>query len=541
MKWLLILSFFFTAEAGAQTSAYRRAVDFEWEGIDGAESYEIELKVVKVEGGDKLYNFKTTANSWQGKLRPGKYLMRLRAKDHRRVPGDWSDYSDFIVGLDPVVWKTPKNNATLKTGEEKIKSLKLAWESVPGAKSYALSVYNDQNEKVYQERVTKTAVELKLPVARSYKALVRARAATEVESEKDSQLMFTLLAAPLENVKIQKPENQFVRRLEWEKPDRAENFQVEILKYDPAKKKFEAFKSFENYQETKIDFPQDWAGGVYRLKVQAKATLVEPSKTDVVQFKVRNGDRSPASEYQLTMKQSIDRIVGWYGLASYLITQIDYANANADSGTATSYKTLGGTGRIGVGYLSPKSAWGFNSILDHSGFLLGGKAHTFSSLELSGVYRLRNLSRSEVRLLFGPYYKEIPETIGTNNSLTGASPDEETYDSQKISVVGPHIGAEYWYSLTPRLGFQINAHLYYSMAKVSTPNNQPINPSLSTQLGLLGSYKLSKKWTGLIGYTYRKDEIHYKKDEASAIGTEIPENFTSVGGNYLNFYCEYEF
>ncbi len=543
MKFVLFLLTFNLiapiASIAGEGASYRRMVEFEWDPIEGAVVYDIELKVIKAEGEDKMFAFKTTESKWKGQLRPGKYLMRLRSKDHRKVPGDWSEYSDFIVGLDPVVWKSPKDNDNIKTKEKNSKKVTLAWQATPGAKDYALSVYNEKDEQVTQEVVSGTSKTLDLPVTLTYKALVRARAATGVESEKDSQTVFTLIGDQLDKPEIERPENDFVRSLQWEKPELSENYKLKVLKFDPKTRKFKAFKEYDNYADQKLDFPQDWPGGNYRLLVQAQAKNRLSSKVAGLQFKVFNGDRSPASEYKLTMKQSIDRITGWYGIASYLLTQIQYTNANGDFGTATSYNSLGGTGRLGIGYFGYKSNWGFLSSADMSGFLLNGKAQTFSSLELSSVYRLRNLDRSEIRFTAGPYYKEIPETIGLDQS-SSTSPDANNYESQKISVLGAQLGAEYWYSFSPRFGLQLHTKLYYSLAKVSTPNNMPILPGLSNQVGILGSYKLSEKWTGLFGYAYRKDEIRYQKLEDSVFDN-IPENLSSVTGHYLNLYCEYEF
>ncbi len=99
----------FTILAGAAEAApYRRLVNFEWEAIEGAKNYEIELKQNKEDAQDgksKVFTFKVKDAAWNGRLTPGKYVMRLRTRDYRGVPGEWSPPSDFNVGLDTAVLK----------------------------------------------------------------------------------------------------------------------------------------------------------------------------------------------------------------------------------------------------------------------------------------------------------------------------------------------------------------------------------------------------------------------------------------------------
>ncbi|WP_226987938.1 hypothetical protein [Bdellovibrio bacteriovorus] len=80
---LLMISFWTSMVLAAP---YRRLVNFEWEAIENAKSYEIELKQVKAKGEDaKTFTFKVTEAAWNGRLTPGKYMMKLRSRDYRGV------------------------------------------------------------------------------------------------------------------------------------------------------------------------------------------------------------------------------------------------------------------------------------------------------------------------------------------------------------------------------------------------------------------------------------------------------------------------
>src|SRR5690606_15542712 len=106
--------------------------------------------------------------------------------------------------------------------------------------------------------------------------------------------------------------------------------------------------------------------------------------------------------------------------------------------------------------------------------------------------------------------------------------------TQKIAAIGPRYGVEYWRAISPKLGFQANGHIYYNMLKVSTPSGGDIEATPSFQIGLLGSYRLTPKATGLAGYAYRLDSMAYK-----SVTTPGQVNKVDLTGHYLNLFLEW--
>ncbi|HEY1079826.1 MAG TPA: hypothetical protein VGE46_07005, partial [Bdellovibrio sp.] len=251
-------------------------------------------------------------------------------------------------------------------------------------------------------------------------------------------------------------------------------------------------------------------------------------------FNVRNGDRSPAAEYTALVRKSIDRVTGWYAIASYLLTEMQFRGVNPENNSAVAYSAMGGTGRVGLGWFHPDTPWGFLSIIDMSGFTFKGKTQTFASAEFNAVYRKNFGDRGELRFQVGPYYKELPETVG--DPFSGQSND------LKVSSAGPHAGVEYWFSISPKFGIQANAHMYMSLMKISTPNGEPLRPSLSTQYGFLGSYRFTPTFTGLIGYARREDKVSYNAVPSTTnFAVDGDVNESTVVGNYLNIFAEWAF
>lgn len=535
---LAFILLFTSLTATVWAAPYRRLVNFEWEAIEGAKSYEIELKQSKEDdkekGEGKTFTFKVKEAAWNGRLTPGRYMMRLRSRDYRGVPGDWSPPSEFNVGLETAVLKFPASRARIATKEtDKIK-MDFQWAPVGGADQYQFTLTSEDGKTQVSETLKETKIRLELPVAMNYTWKVSASDAHGIQSDATAVSQFSVLGKALDAPRIEKPENEFVREIRWKKIDYASGYDVYVLKWNGQSKKWEKFKVIQNTQDDSLPFDDTWPGGKYQVAVRAKSDMRPASTLAKQSFSVRHGDRSPAAEYTALVRKSIDRVTGWYAIASYLVTEMQFKGVNPEKNSAVAYSALGGTGRMGVGWFNPDTPWGFLGIIDLSGFTFNGKTQTFASAEVNAVYRRAVGDRGEVRFQIGPYYKELPETVG--DPFSGESQD------LKITSAGPHAGAEYWFSLTPKLGLQINAHLYMSLLKISTPNGEPLRPSLSTQFGFLGSYRFTPTFTGLIGYARREDKMSYNAvPRADNFAVEGDVNESTVVGNYLNIFAEWAF
>ncbi len=531
---LIFFSLLFIFAEVASAAPYRRLVNFEWEAIDGAKSYEIELKQVKEKGEGKTFTFKVPEAAWNGRLSAGKYIMKLRSRDYRGVPGDWSTPSDFNVGLEAAVLKLPAPRARIESKDESTTEMKFDWAPVGGADKYHFELVSEDGKTTLREDLKDTNFKTKVPVAANYTWKVSATNEEGIDSDAVSVGQFTVLGKAVAAPKLQKPETEFVREVKWDRPDNTANYDVVVLKYSTESKKWEKFKVMENYQNDSLSFDPAWPGGKYQVVVRAKSTLRPSSTLAKESFNVRSGDRSPAAEYTALVRSSIERMSGWYAIGSYLITEMKFAGVNPEKNSTVSYSAVGGTARMGLGWFSSNTPWGFLSIIDMSGFTFKGTTRTFASAEVSAVYKMAVGDRGEARFQFGPYYKELPETVG--DPFNGTSQD------LTISAAGPHVGAEYWYSLTPKFGVQVNAHLYTSLLKVSTPNGEPLAPTMSTQFGFLGSYRFTRTFTGLAGYARREDKLSYKAVPSSTnFAVDGDVNESTIVGNYLNIFAEWSF
>lgn len=530
------------------SEVYRRVVNFEWEPIEDAKYYEIEIRKKNKESKSSL--FKTETAEWTGKLSLGRYEFRLRSLDKRKVPGDWSGYAELDVLLEPVKPKTPLASEQIKATNADKQDVNFEWQATPGAAGYTVEIYNEKAELIKTEKVSTAKFSATLPAAAEYTWKVKAISEDGLESESAEAHQFTLVGPKLEKVKIEKPENEFVREVKWEPSENADHYDISIARYNPQIKKWQKFREIENYKETSMTFESDWPGGRYRFNIQAKAKSRDTSDFAALAFPVREGNRGPAAEYVQTMRKSIDRVDGWFSHASWYASSIALRSQFRNTlqfGTSA----VTGTGRLGIGLLRSDSPWGFQFIMDAGGYVFENKVYNYFGSEISAIRKQSTSDRAEVRYLMGIFSREFPALWTTASSTLAniLTPNDVARNYSKGGVVGAHGGVEYWYSMTPKIGFQANAHVYLPLAETELPNGGKYSGTdFNYSLGVLGSYRYSNRLTGLMGVNLREETFTYSDNSDPAgwssgvLGSRSSTTVkTSISGIYINLMAEYSF
>lgn len=520
-------------EASTDLLGVQKRVEMEWEPIVGAEFYEIEIST---QGANPQFQ-KVTGTIWNGRLAPGIYQFRIRALDAKGIKSEWSSTENLSIILQAIQKEAPMDRASVTSLSDKEENIEFRWESNSDSAEYEVSIYSNEKsseDKAFNEtiRVRGSSLKKKLPVGRNYFWSVRAVSGGSLEDRHPFQL--TLQGKNLDKPEIIPPASSFVRSIEWKNTPNAEAYRFVLQRQNRKSQKWETVLSGDSHKQTSIDLDQKLPGGNYRIGVSAKANLRGPSPFSLVVFKVKSGDRSPAAEETYEIRQSIDRISGWFSSASYLMTIFDYQSRNFDRSNSTlTYSAIGGTGRFGLGYLKSPSTWGFQSIFDVSGINVGGATTLFMSTEANAVHR-KNWGRfGEWRNILGLYYKELPDTIGIVET--------QTTETDLIKALGPHYGFEYWWAVDSQFGIQFNGHAYLSALKVQTPNGQDLVMTPSWQMGVMGSYRWKPRLTALAGYAYRMDQMKYKTlKTANSTSSGNSDNSLTMTGHYLNFYLEWD-
>lgn len=532
---LIIALFFFLAAVLCSNSALAKLdsnVELEWEGVDSAKAYDLEIKSTK-----NTFKFQVKEPIWAGRLSPGFFKMRVRARDKRGVPGEWSEFQEFKVFLDAPEFMNPVSGSIIASGSNENQNVTFKWKKVSFAKKYSLDVQGlDSTFRKQVELINDDKATMEIPVATKFMATIRASNDTLGSNpEKDNVSEFIVSGKKIAVPVVTRPESLFVREIKWSKPEHAQAYSYVLEKLDAKSQKYNPFDENKELRTEAMPFKKEWPGGTYRLTVKAIANYRPSSESVSIKFTAKDGDRSEKAEELARLRESIERLSGWFGMASYLVNSVDYQNLNYDlTGTQVSYKAIGGTLRAGVGYVTKQKPWGYfvaaeASTLEVSGFGNVG----YNMFEINSFFKIKPNDAGEFRQTAGLVYKELPDVT---SNFAGT-----VKNNSVLSALGFRYGAEYWLAITPKLGLQANAHIFPLIAGQTTTNGQAFVPSTSLQAGFLASYRWSKNLTTLMGYAYRTDKMEYKT--APALNFPAPaaeKNSVTLKGHYLNLFLEYQ-
>ena len=104
-----------------------KKVHLEWEIIENAKSYDLEFTKIPDLGNEPSLFFQSKNPEWTGSLPPGKYNLRIRARDKRRAPGEWSPAEMVMVSLHPVKLLSPSDRSEIKSSEDEMAPVDLTW------------------------------------------------------------------------------------------------------------------------------------------------------------------------------------------------------------------------------------------------------------------------------------------------------------------------------------------------------------------------------------------------------------------------------
>ncbi len=173
-------------------------VELEWERIAGAKFYETEFQNYE---GKTLAVFKSPNNVFKFKFKVGRYKVRSRVADDRKVYGEWSVLTEFTVQPKPA--KLPEKAVATKgvidpktlTGE-----VMWHWGEAPGATQFRVKVTDQNGQSVCEELIKGFAYKTHLK-AGTYTATLTSVGADGIESEP-----VTLPGqAVIETVQLEKP------------------------------------------------------------------------------------------------------------------------------------------------------------------------------------------------------------------------------------------------------------------------------------------------------------------------------------------------
>lgn len=525
IRWLLCTLLIITSPLFAQeiTPAESRTVTISWEEVLNANYYEI----LFTNENNKEFNYKTSSAEWSGELEYGKYNLKIRSYDSRDVPGKWSTNETVFIKYKSVKLELPTNKKKINSKNEDLQKVKLKWSTAGPSAIYKLKVKSKYSKADKELEIKSTETELELPVADIYTWTVQPYY-NDIAGQLSEESSFAITGPKLSKPIFKTPESQFTDTIEWKQ---SKFTKLNYVKIEHKRKSGWKTVSVKKISDNKISLDK-FNGGNFRLSLMSKSPLRKSSDVVKLEHYLNPKRRDPAFVKKEILKDSISKPTDYYFIASYLVTQINYANFILEDNNASSFDALGGTGRLGFGWKDKDSPWGVFGILDLSGFNLGQDNYSFPSIELHTTYMIKPLEVDQLNFSAGIYNRQLPLL----NSNTDGS-----YSVDSISQFGIHTGMDYWYPLTSDIGVKVHSQIYYGLPSGEVPNRGTLEAELSYQYGLLGSYRLSKNWMGFVGYTYRLDKIKYKANENNTANTSLTSSTVEYGGHYLNLQLEVNF
>lgn len=501
-----------------------RTVEFEFDEVADATRYDFEFREF---GKTELFKQLSQKESKVELTLPFNYYeYRQRTLDKRKVPGEWSTWEKFAVSVPELVITKPEANVRLDSKELEFAEVEVAWTGAAGIKNFEVKIIDlKTNKEVKTMKTEKSKIDVKLPVAATYEVIVKTVLSNPAidDLSTSSKTQFSLIAAALDKPEIISLESPYARFISWEKDSLAESYNVKLEYFLQKQRKWETLFLEKNIKNNQIDFDPKWSGGKYILKISAEAGLRKNSPIQVEKFRLAS-IRTPAAEYESLVTKAIDRVDGLFTQVSWLVTQFELNSNVFESNSKANAKPLGGTFRAGLGYFESAQPWGISGFINTSRLILNGEDRDFANTEINALYRHKFSYRDELRLSAGISQKQVPVLVGDNQL--------QNFNFFNGNVSGPKLGFEYWYSLGPKFGMQLNfnQNFYDVSPNSSAPNGNMLKLPKSFQAGVLVSYQFTSKITGLAGLTHQEENYEY---EARVQGFPRPVSAGSINQGSL--------
>lgn len=221
-------------------------VDFEWETIEGAKSYQVEIK----SNQSDIKRFKSKSPSFSLPLMPGHYEIQGRVVDEEQQFSPWSLWKSFDVPPSKVIITKQPEKINKIAANSYLSLIPVSWTAVEGANTYLIEVVDSQGKIINSISLKHTEWTLKLRPG-LYSIQIRAKTSDGIESE------VCTLPEPflVQNIAVQPPSKITVelkrKRLSFEPaPGTNVNITLEMQKFlsdnwEVIAKKNEALDFFE--------------------------------------------------------------------------------------------------------------------------------------------------------------------------------------------------------------------------------------------------------------------------------------------------------
>lgn len=459
----LLLTIFLLTFSWAVFAQDSRWIDLEWDVVEDAKEYELEL-LEENEGQEfSRGKFKVTSPKWSHAVNPGKYSLRIRSVDDRGVPGEWSEKIPLKVKILSPTMIRPSQGEKLKES-----LINFEWSTVPQAFSYQLIIRNAENEVVQESTFLGTKEDIYLKDLGKYSWALFAlgegdEALESSEWPEKSFRKFERVGGELDSPVLKVDINQNVT-LEWNNISDATAYEIDYFpppKQGEKNRRFQIKKNVFSFAKARLK------EGVTTLTVRSQAPGYQDSPRSIIKI-IRKNDHVSTQEIETgsvknkytALNQLFWRQQFFYSLA---YARYSYSSESSKSDTKLNQNDLQGVGG-NVEWIFQKTPKDNQHKVDVS--MLSLASGNASGIQKRAAYNYIWPFASEAKIWSigaGVSYLDLPVFIGNRK--------DNSVSSDSISSLGPEFVMSMVDPLSVNWHFMANFNFAYHPLIISSPDS----------------------------------------------------------------------
>lgn len=308
-------------------------LDLEWEAVEDAAGYEIELTP---KSGGKVLRFTAEKNEISQLIPVGVYILRIHSREASTgMYGPWSEPTQVDVVAKKIELIEPSNEAELQIEKGNTLAVEFKWSAATGAKGYTLKIWEDQQPQVNADsqldkksgsesgglsnakvkpvlreyKTSQTSHIVRLSALKSYRWSVTFESEQAVNYSTEAKpRTFVILGAELAKPVLNKIEPPKVTEVSWSTVLDAESYEVAILWRALDETDWKPLRENTEVKTNSWQF-EKLAPGAYRIELTAHADFRTSSETTYAEFTVKptRQELAQALRFALLPKQPIKR------------------------------------------------------------------------------------------------------------------------------------------------------------------------------------------------------------------------------------------
>lgn len=292
-RWFLLALISTVVFSASAEEQQLRKIELTWEEQPDAKAYELEIYtnddvLIQTKG------FKT--NEFVFEVPTGKYLIRSRPFDRRKVAGPWSEKTSLDVPpkkIEMMKLDVPKVIASEKTLQG---SFHLQWPKSDGAIDYELVVYDTAGVVVKKVFLSDLMADLDLPPGK-FQVQITPRGDDEVPAEPSAKIALEVTGAALKDLTIAEFNADEPSEFRWASPNKAVLYSGKLERKDlwAPNDPWEEMDRFQDLQASSIKYDEPLEPGLYRLTVRSRAAGWVDSKVATREFVIKPQKRELSS------------------------------------------------------------------------------------------------------------------------------------------------------------------------------------------------------------------------------------------------------